>query len=81
MQVARGIQLALSRDAKNAEVERLVSLYNQLVEHYANDSDAARAMAEEPLGKLDDNADPIQLAALTVVANVILNLDEFLMPR
>jgi hypothetical protein len=36
-------------------------------------------MASEPLGPLAANADPVELASWTVVANVLLNLDETLM--
>jgi len=38
-------------------------------------------MATEPLGALPEGADAGELAAWTVVANAILNLDEFLMRR
>jgi hypothetical protein len=36
-------------------------------------------MATEPLGALPEGFDATELAAWTVVANAILNLDEFLM--
>jgi hypothetical protein len=35
-------------------------------------------MATVPLGPADDDADLAELAAWTVVANVLMNLDEFL---
>ena len=36
-------------------------------------------MATDPIGNLPDGADPAEYAAWTVVANVILNLDEMFM--
>ena len=40
--------------------------------------DRARALATDPLGPVDEEVDVVELAAWTVVANVLLNLDEFL---
>jgi hypothetical protein len=72
---SRGFRLVLSRAPEGAEIERLVKLYEGEVQHYRQDSKAAEAMA----GKRDEKAkalDVTQLAAWTVVANVLLNLDE-----
>jgi hypothetical protein len=38
-------------------------------------------MATEPLGAAPEGADIAELAAWTVVSNVLLNLDEMLMKR
>jgi hypothetical protein len=38
-------------------------------------------MATEPLGAVEAGADVVELAAWTAVANVVMNLDEFLMRR
>jgi hypothetical protein len=38
-------------------------------------------MATQPVGPLPPDADPIELAAWTTVASVLLNLDETLMKR
>jgi hypothetical protein len=38
-------------------------------------------MATDPLGALPEGMDAVEMAAWTVVANAILNLDEFLMRR
>ena len=58
---AFGIKLVLSRAAKPAELDRLVSMYEQELDHYRT-RDSAAASAD--------------LAAWTMVANVLLNLDE-----
>jgi hypothetical protein len=57
---AFGIKLVLSRAAKPTEVDRLVSMYEQELDHY----------------RVRDGAVAADLAAWTMVANVLLNLDE-----
>ncbi|WP_231603498.1 DUF1553 domain-containing protein [Neorhodopirellula pilleata] len=80
-QLQYGFERALLRDPNARELDRLRSMYTDLVAYYGEHSDDARLMASEPLGSLPDGADAAQYAALTVIANTILNLDEFLMPR
>jgi hypothetical protein len=48
------------------------------MEHYEANPDDAKKLATEPLGPAPAGAALAELAALTAVANVILNLDEFL---
>jgi mono/diheme cytochrome c family protein len=72
--VAYGLRLCLARHAWKPEIERLVSLYHEQLKHFGNDSAAARKMAGEKC-KADEAA---SLAAWTVVANVLLNLDELI---
>jgi hypothetical protein len=43
--------------------------------------DRAARLASVPLGPVPEGVDPVDLAAWTVVANVLLNLDETLMKR
>jgi Protein of unknown function (DUF1553)/Protein of unknown function (DUF1549)/Planctomycete cytochrome C len=66
-QIAHGLQRALIRPAKLEEVAVLKELYSARLEHYTQHPDEAKKLAGDP-----------ELAALTAVANVILNLDEFL---
>jgi hypothetical protein len=77
-QLAAGIKLTLARDARAEELDVLTTLYQQRLETYQADKAAAVKLATDPLGPLPENADPAHLAALTAVANVLLNLDEFL---
>lgn len=76
-----GFRLCLARGPGDAELERLVRLYHQARERYAKEKDQARRMASVPLGPAPDGADLADLAAWTVVGNVLLNLDETLMGR
>lgn len=78
---AYGFRLCLIRPPKKAEVDRLVALYEQVRSRYRNDRDAAELLATRPLGPLPKGSDPVEMAAWTVVGNVLLNLDEmFLKP-
>ncbi|MFN9236396.1 MAG: hypothetical protein ACK6D4_17325, partial [Planctomyces sp.] len=62
-----------------AEVEDLKALFNEARDSYAQDSAAAMTFAADPLGPLPPDLKPADAAAMTVVAGVILNLDEMLM--
>jgi hypothetical protein len=76
--IAFALRLALVRPALEREVTALVSLYEKRLENYRKDPASARTLATEPLGSLPQGWDSAELAALTSVCNVILNLDEFL---
>lgn len=73
-----GLRMALGREPKAAELELLSELYQDRLKYYRSEPDAARRMATEPLGDLPQSLDVAEVAAFTNVANVILNLDEFL---
>lgn len=77
----RGFRLVLARSPTGSEVDRLVKLFDDAVAEYREDGPAAKEMATVPLGDppADVGADLPELAAWTVVANVILNLDESFM--
>ena len=70
---ALGVRLVLSRDATAAEMDRLAAIYEQELAHYRDRREAAASVAAGGSG--GDESAP-QLAAWTLVANVLLNLDE-----
>ena len=75
----RGFRLVLSRFPEPVELDRLVRLHDEALHEYQAAPEQARQLATEPLGPLPSDwvgADLADLAAWTVVANVILNLDE-----
>jgi hypothetical protein len=76
-----GVKLCLSRDPSEREVERLSRLYDDAYSRFAGDADKAKKMSTDPLGPAPAGSDLADLAAWTVVANVLLNLDETLMRR
>jgi len=76
-----GFRLTLSRPPHEAELSRLVSLYEQSLAKFSQDAEDAKRMANDPLGAPPKGANIAELAAWTVVGNVLLNLDETLMKR
>jgi Protein of unknown function (DUF1553)/Protein of unknown function (DUF1549)/Planctomycete cytochrome C len=76
--VSYGFRLCVIRPPSETEIQRLVVLVAQTRGDYANKRAEALQIATDPLGPLPPNMDPVDLAAYTVVANVLLNLDETL---
>ncbi len=68
----------LLRQPNAAEVARLVALYEQARSTLAADPAGALALATKPLGDLPSGSEPVESATWTVIANVLLNLDETL---
>lgn len=77
--VARGFRLVLARHPTRPETDRLVRLHDEAAAGFAADVAAAGKMATNPLGPAPAGMDIADLAAWTVVANVLLNLDESFM--
>ena len=74
-------KLCLSRAPHAHEVTSLTGLYNDTLTTYRADAADAIKMATDPLGPAPKDADIAELAAWTTIANVVMNLDEFLMRR
>ena len=55
-----------------------LTLYRDEYARYAQDAETARLIATDPLGPLADGVDVAEAAAWTIVATVLLNLDEML---
>jgi hypothetical protein len=70
-----GLRLCLCRPPSEAQVQQVLTLYQSEREHYRKDAKAALKLATDPLGPLPPGADTAEMAAWTVVANVLLNLD------
>jgi hypothetical protein len=73
-----GFRRCLARPPQRQEMERLTQLYDDLLAGYRRDEQAAEQMAIRPLGPHNLAVDHAELAAWTVIANVLLNLDELL---
>jgi hypothetical protein len=71
-------RLCLARPAKSAEIETMLGLYKDALAEYEDEPRAAKQMATEPRGPLPDGLAVDKAAAWTVVANAMMNLDEFL---
>jgi hypothetical protein len=74
-------RICLSREPTVTELTALTQLHAESLATYQKDTAAATNMATDPLGPVEASADVVELAAWTAVANVVMNLDEFLMRK
>jgi hypothetical protein len=74
--LTHGFRLCLTRPPQPTERTRLVTLYRQAREEYGRNPKQAEQLATDPLGPLPTGMDLSELAAWTLVSNVLLNLDE-----
>jgi hypothetical protein len=74
-----GFELCVARPPSEREVNRLAELFGESMTEFAKDPEnKAKKIAPT---NLPEGAEPVELAAWTTVANVLLNLDETLMKR
>lgn len=76
-----GLRLAVGRPARPEELLVLERLLLETIEDFSGNEADAKRLATEPLGELPSDISAVDAAAMTVVANVILNLDEMFMKR
>ncbi len=76
-----GFRLCASRQPTDDELKGLLGLYTKTLERFQSDPAKAKDVATKPLGELPKELDVAELAAWTMVGNVLLNLDEVLMKR
>jgi hypothetical protein len=76
-----GFRLCTSRKPQPDELAVLRDALLQVQSRYAANQEAAVQMATPPGGTLNSGDDPLTLATWTVIANVLLNLDETLTRR
>jgi hypothetical protein len=69
---------ALARPPSQDEVQRLVKLFTSEQAHYQHEAEAARKMTTIESTPSEDATNLADLAAWTVISNVLLNLDETL---
>ena len=75
-QIAFAFELATTRPASNAELEVLMALYRDTEAEFLGDVAAAEQFLSIGDAGYDDDLNVVEFAALTVVTNTILNLDE-----
>ena len=76
--IAWGFRLGTSRKIREKELAVLLDVYRYSRERYRADSKAAVKLISMGEFKRDESLDPVEHAATTVVASMILNLDETL---
>lgn len=80
-QIAFAFRCCLLRAPHDTELKQLVALYDDSHADLTDRSKGAMKLATVPLGALPANMDPVDAAAMTVVGNVLLNLDEMVLKR
>ena len=75
-QIIFGFRSATSRFPDDEELEILQHLFEDEIKEFSENHDRADQFLENGEMLIDDHADPIEVAALTVVANTLLNLAE-----
>lgn len=80
-QLRTRLRETLVREQNDHEIERLAQLFEEAKRDYAANPEAAKLMAEDPIGPVPEGSDTASLAAWTVVGNVVLNLDELFLKR
>ncbi len=78
LQIEFGFRLATSRNPNDEELAILTETYNNWIDQYRSDSDAAKRLLSIGVSQLDKPNDSAELAAMTQVARLLMNLSEFL---
>ncbi|MCH2177527.1 MAG: DUF1553 domain-containing protein [Mariniblastus sp.] len=79
--VALAFRRCLLRPPAKAEVAALVALLNDARADLSAEPEEANKLAADPLGPLPTGVQLMDAAAMTVVCNVLLNLDEIFLKR
>jgi hypothetical protein len=74
--VQKAFRTVTGREPSEKEVSALNELYAKQLAEYRADRKAAEALLKQGESKIDPKLDPCELAAWTIVASVLLNLDE-----
>ena len=80
-QLTRVFRECLIRKPTQQEVTALTRLFNDVQTRLAGHEEAAIKLATDPLGPLPDGISVSDAAAMMVVGNVLLNLDEMFLKR
>ncbi|MBX2850681.1 MAG: PSD1 and planctomycete cytochrome C domain-containing protein [Phycisphaeraceae bacterium] len=73
-----GMWIALQREPNAVELEALRKVYTQSLADYRENPEAAKDTAVGPSPELPESMDAAEAAAMTLVGNVLLNLDELI---
>ena len=74
--VAFGFRSVLAREPSTEELKILTNAYSRYTDEFSQDPDNASALQKVGESKPASGSDPVELAAATAVANVIINLEE-----
>jgi hypothetical protein len=74
--ITHAFKLVTQRDPQPDEKELLTQGFNEYLAHFEANPDNAKSLTTIGTSPVPNDLDPIQLAAHTTLANVLLNLDE-----
>lgn len=74
--IAYGYRLILARGVAEREMSVLLKQLDKAMQHYRSDTELAKKLIAQGDSKADASLDPTELAAYTMIANTLLNLDE-----
>lgn len=74
--IAGGFKTLVTREPSEDEIEMLVSIYNSELQRFGENQSSGVKLIKIGESDINGNIDQKRLAALTVVINAILNLDE-----
>ena len=80
-QIAVAFRRCTLREPTAEETQQLVALFSDAKAQLSGHEAEAKQLATNPLGELPESMQPINAAAMTVVANILLNLDEMFLKR
>jgi hypothetical protein len=80
-QIKFAFRNCLQRWPNEKELQSLTKLYEETRGHYAVRPEAALEFATMPLGDLPAELNVVDAASMTVICNVLLNLDEMFLKR
>ncbi len=72
-QISKGYEMAMYRPINNEKLEALMKLYNQALQEFTKDKSKACEMNGDDMRETNP-----EKAALVLVANAMMNLDEFI---
>jgi hypothetical protein len=77
----RMLRLCITRAPSDVELRTLHAAWSEARRQFAEDPGGALVFASDPIGPPPDGVDAVDLAAWTLIGNVLLNLDETLSRR
>ena len=81
VKIAGAFRKCLLREPTDIELKSLLTLFVDSQTQLIAQPEEAKRLATDPLGPLPDGLSSIDAAAMTVVCNVLLNLDEMFLKR
>ncbi|MEO2012763.1 MAG: DUF1553 domain-containing protein [Fuerstiella sp.] len=81
MQLTLAFRRCVLRPPTSIEIAALTALFDDAKEDLKERTDEAMKLATDPIGDLPEGIDTLDAAAMTVVCNVLLNLDEMFLKR